>query len=147
MLWSLTLFYCKCQFRCVRSYNILVDNNPYLPHHYHIYCCNGFGNNGINGIKTPSTWFLLAIFTMLSIIPPHQLVFSLKLYLFIKFINDNISCSHKCSCKSLRMTWPIRNKKLINLGGLGLLLLLPSPKSLVVATQIVSFYQIYQRQY
>ena len=108
---------------------------------------NGYSNNGIIGIKAPPTWFLLATFTMLSIIPPHQLLFGFKLCLFIKFINDNISCSHKCSCKSLRMTWLISNEKLINLGGLGLLLLPPLPKSLVVATQIVFSHQINQRQH
>ena len=108
---------------------------------------NGYDNNGINGIKVSPTWFLLVTFTMLSIIPPHQLLFGLKLCIFIKFINDNISCSDKYSCKSLRMTWLISNEKLMNFGGLGLLLLSLSPKSLVVATQIVSFHQIYQRQY
>ena len=108
---------------------------------------NGYGNNSINGIKALPTWFLLATFTVLSIIPPHQLLFGLNLCIFIKFINDDINCSHKCSCKSLRMTWLISNEKLMNLGGLGLLLLLPSPKLLIVATQIVFFHQIHQRRH
>ena len=147
MLRLLTALYCECQFRWIYSHHILGDSNPHLPHHHHIHCCHGYGNNGINSIKTLPTWFLLAIFTMLSIIPLHQLFFGLKLCLFIKFINDNISCSYKCSCKSLKMTWPISNKKLMNLGGLGLLLLLPSLKSLVVATQIVFFHQIHQQRH
>ena len=147
MLRLLTLPCCEYQFWLVRSYHILGDSNPYFPHYYHIHCCNGYGNNSINGIKALSTWFLLATFTMLSIIPLHQLLFGLKLCLFIKFINDDISYSYECSCKSLRMTWLISNEKLINLGSPGLLLLLLLPKSLIVATQIVFFHQIYQRQY
>ena len=139
------LDYCyECPFRWVCSYHILSDSNFHLSHHHHIYCCNSYGNNDINGIKASPTWFLLAIFTILSIIPSHQLLFGLKLCLFIKFINDDISCSHKCNCKSLKMTLPINNEKLINLVGLDLLLLLPLPKSLVVAIQIVFFHQIHQ---
>ena len=113
----------------MRSYHILGNNKLHLPHHYHIYYCNSYGNNSINSIKIPSIWFLLAIFMMLSIIPLYQL---LKLYIFIffinndvSFINDDISCSYKCSYKLLKKTWLISNEKLMNLDVLSLLFLLP----------------------
>ena len=143
MLRLLTAPYCEYQFRWVRSHYILGNSNPHLPHHYYIHYHNSYSNNGINGIKAPLTWFLLATFMMLSIIPLHQILFGPKLCLFIKFINDDISYSYKCSCKSLKVTWLISHKELINLNSLSLLLLSPSPKLLVIATQIVFFYQIH----
>ena len=121
--------YCECQFVCIRYSYIVGNSKSYLPHHYHIHCRNGYINNGINIIKTISTLFLLATFVMISIIPSYQLF---KLYIFIFFIDNNISlikndisCSHKYICKSLGMTWPIGNEKLINSGGMSLILLLP----------------------
>ncbi len=61
--------------------------------------------------------------------------------LFIKFINDDINCSHKCSCKSFRMTCLMNNEKLISLGGLSVMLLSRLPRLFVVRTQIHLFYQ------
>ena len=119
--------YCECQFRWVCFHHTLNNNKLHLPHYHLIYCCNGYGNNAINGIKVTSTWFMMTTFMMLSIIFLYQL-FKLCIFIFfinndVNFIYDNISCSHKWICKSFKMTWPINNKKLINLGGLSLMLL------------------------
>lgn len=119
--------YCECQFKWVHSHHILGNSRPHLPYYHHIHCRNGYEINDINNIKAISTWFLLVTFTMLSIIPLHQLLI-LCIFIFfinknISFINNNIGCSHNCSCMSLRITWPISNKKLMHLDDLGLLLL------------------------
>ena len=72
------------------------------------------------------------------------LVIYTQIVYFIFFINNNIFFYPNHSCKSLRMTNKLNNdKKLMNLGGLGLLLPSFLSKLLVVSfmvyTQIISF--------
>ena len=70
---------------------------------------------------------------------PKSLVIATQIMSFIKFINDNISCSHKCRYTSFKMTCLINNIKLISLDDLSLLLLLHLLELFVVRTQISLF--------
>ena len=60
---------------------------------------------------------------------------------FIKFINNNISCSPKYNYKSFKMTCLMNNEKVMSLNSLSLLLLLHSLGLFVVPAQILLFHQ------
>ena len=72
------------------------------------------------GLLLPS---LLSKLLVISLMVHTQIIFS------IFSINDNISFYPNHSCKSHRMTKLNNDEKLMNLGGLGLLLLSLSPES------------------
>lgn len=118
--------------------------NLHFFYYHHIYYCYNYNNNSNNSIQALSTWFLLASFTIFSIISLYLLLFSFS----INFsVNNNILHYFKGSCKLFKMIWVITIKKLINLDGFGLLLLLLLPKLLVVSIKIMFFHLFYQWQY